>query len=134
MSEKALLKLAAALERQSEHPLAEAIMAECETRGIVARMVEDFTAVPGRGVTAREGQNAIAAGNVQLMNELGITVPRGSPSNLPPRARHRCSLPRTESLPASSPWPMRLRRRAPEPSPRCARSASTCACSPAITA
>lgn len=77
MSEKALLKLAAALERQSEHPLAEAIMAECETRGIVARMVEDFTAVPGRGVTAREGQNAIAAGNVQLMNELGVTVPEG---------------------------------------------------------
>lgn len=77
MSEKALLKLAAALERQSEHPLAEAIMAKCETRGIVARMVEDFAAVPGRGVTAREGQNAIAAGNVRLMNELGVTVPEG---------------------------------------------------------
>lgn len=77
MSEKALLKLAAALERQSEHPLAEAIMAECETRGIVARMVEDFAAVPGRGVTAREGQNVIAAGNVRLMSELGITVPAG---------------------------------------------------------
>lgn len=75
MSEKALLKLAAALERSSEHPLAEAIMAECETRGIVARMVEDFAAVPGRGVTAREGQNAIAAGNVRLMSELGIAVP-----------------------------------------------------------
>ncbi len=77
MSEKALLKLAAALERSSEHPLAEAIMAECETRGIVARMVEDFTAVPGRGVTAHEGQNAIAAGNVRLMDELGVTVPAG---------------------------------------------------------
>lgn len=77
MSEKALLKLAAALERSSEHPLAEAIMAECETRGIVARMVEDFAAVPGRGVTAREGQNIIAAGNVRLMNELGAEVPAG---------------------------------------------------------
>ena len=75
MSEKALLKLAAALERSSEHPLAEAIMAECEARGIVARMVEDFAAVPGRGVTAREGQNAIAAGNVRLMDELGAKVP-----------------------------------------------------------
>ena len=77
MSEKALLKLAAALERSSEHPLAEAIMAECETRGIVARTVEDFAAVPGRGVTAREGQNAIAAGNVRLMSELGVAVPEG---------------------------------------------------------
>ena len=77
MSEKALLKLAAALERSSEHPLAEAIMAECETRGIVARTVEDFAAVPGRGVTAREGQNVIAAGNVRLMDELGAKVPAG---------------------------------------------------------
>lgn len=77
MSEKALLKLAAALERPSEHPLAEAIMAECEARGIVARTVEDFAAVPGRGVTAREGQNVIAAGNVRLMNELGAKVPAG---------------------------------------------------------
>lgn len=77
MSEKALLKLAAALERSSEHPLAEAIMAECESRGIVARTVEDFTAVPGRGVTAREGQNVIAAGNVRLMVELGAKVPAG---------------------------------------------------------
>ncbi|RHM64532.1 cation-translocating P-type ATPase [Collinsella sp. AF33-16] len=77
MSEKALLKLAAALERSSEHPLAEAIMAECEARGIVARMVEDFASVPGRGVTAREGQNVIAAGNVRLMDELGVTVPAG---------------------------------------------------------
>lgn len=77
MSEKALLKLAAALERSSEHPLAEAIMAECEARGIVARTVEDFAAVPGRGVTAREGQNAIAAGNIRLMDELGAKAPAG---------------------------------------------------------
>lgn len=77
MSEKALLKLAAALERSSEHPLAEAIMTECEARGIVARMVEDFAAVPGRGVTAREGQNVIAAGNARLMDELGAKVPAG---------------------------------------------------------
>ncbi len=75
ISEKALLKLAAALEHQSEHPLAEAIMAECDTRGIVARTVEDFSAEPGRGVTAREGQNRIAAGNARLMNELGIELP-----------------------------------------------------------
>ncbi len=75
LSEKALLKLAAALERSSEHPLAEAIIAECEARGIVARMVEDFAAVPGRGVTAREGQNVIAAGNVRFMGELGAAAP-----------------------------------------------------------
>ena len=75
MSEKALLKLAAALERQSEHPLAEAIMAKAGERGIAPRPVEDFEAVPGRGVTAREGGNRIAAGNAALMRELGIGVP-----------------------------------------------------------
>ena len=75
MNEKALLKLAAALEKQSEHPLAEAIMAAADERGIVARPVEDFTAVPGRGVTAREGENRVAAGNAALMRELGIEVP-----------------------------------------------------------
>ena len=75
MSEKALLKLAAALEKQSEHPLAEAIMDAADERGIAARPVEDFQAVPGRGVTAREGQNRVAAGNTALMQELGIAVP-----------------------------------------------------------
>ena len=75
MSEKALLKLAAALEKPSEHPLAEAIMAKADERGIVARPVEDFEAVPGRGVTAREGKNHIAAGNAALMRELGVEVP-----------------------------------------------------------
>ena len=75
MSEKALMKLAAALERRSEHPLAEAIMARADEMGIVARVVDDFAAVPGRGVTAREGESTIAAGNAQLMAELGIEVP-----------------------------------------------------------
>ena len=75
MSERALLKLAAALERNSEHPLAEAIMERAGEAGIVARAVEGFQAVPGRGVTAREGDNKIAAGNAALMRELGVRVP-----------------------------------------------------------
>ena len=75
LSEKALLKLAAALERQSEHPLAEAIMAQTEAMGIVARTVSDFAAIPGRGVTAREGGMDVAAGNLKLMQELGVQVP-----------------------------------------------------------
>lgn len=75
-TEKGLVKLAAGLERSSEHPLAEAIMAHAEERGIVARTVEDFQAIPGRGVTAREGANRIAAGNAALMNEEGIELDR----------------------------------------------------------
>ena len=75
MSERALMKLAAALERGSEHPLAEAIMARADEMGIVARTVEDFKAIPGRGVTAHEGANVVAAGNLALMKELGVEVP-----------------------------------------------------------
>lgn len=74
MTEKALMKLAAALEKGSEHPLAEAIMARADQMGIVARRVEDFQALPGRGVTAREGANQVAAGNDRLMANLGIEV------------------------------------------------------------
>ncbi len=73
-SEKALLKLAATLEANSEHPLAEAIIALASERGIVAREAADFSAVPGKGVTAREGQNVIAAGNARLMAELGVEL------------------------------------------------------------
>lgn len=77
MTQKQLMKLACALERGSEHPLAEAIMDRAEEMGIIARSVEDFRAIPGRGVTAREGQNAIAAGNARLMDDLGIAYDGG---------------------------------------------------------
>ena len=74
ISEKALLKLAATLEAGSEHPLAEAVMALAGERGIVPREASDFAAVPGKGVTAREGANVIAAGNARLMTELDVEV------------------------------------------------------------
>ncbi len=76
--EKALLKLAATLEANSEHPLAEAIMDHTREPGIVPREAEDFKAVPGRGVTAREGANVVAAGNAKLMAELGVPVDEGA--------------------------------------------------------
>ena len=72
MTQKQLMKLACALERGSEHPLAEAIMERADEMGIVARSVKDFRAIPGQGVTAHEGQNVIAAGNARLMDSLGI--------------------------------------------------------------
>ncbi len=73
-SKKALLKLAATLEANSEHPLAEAIMDHTRGLGIVPREASDFAAVPGKGVTAQEGANQVAAGNAKLMAELGVAV------------------------------------------------------------
>ncbi len=49
-------------------------MALVGERGIVPRDAEGFSAVPGKGVTAREGANAVAAGNARLMAELGVAV------------------------------------------------------------
>lgn len=73
-SKKALLKLAATLEANSEHPLAEAIMDHTRELGIVPREASGFAAVPGKGVTAQEGANKVAAGNAKLMAELGVAV------------------------------------------------------------
>ncbi|MFR6499753.1 MAG: hypothetical protein ACLUQW_03810 [Collinsella sp.] len=58
MSEKAPLKLAAALERSSEHPLAEAIGRVRDTRDRRA-LVEDFTAVPGEALRRAKGKTPL---------------------------------------------------------------------------
>lgn len=82
LSERALMKLACALEHGSEHPLAAAIMERAEEMGVVARQVQGFRAIPGRGVTAREGANQVAAGNAALMGELGVAVDGGLAESL----------------------------------------------------
>jgi Cu+-exporting ATPase len=74
MSDGALLRLAAAVERPSEHPLAEAVLAEAVARGIEPPPVEDFIAAPGLGVSGRAGTDVIAAGNAAMMTDLGISM------------------------------------------------------------
>jgi len=63
---------AVALERNSEHPLAEAIMARAQADGIEAQEVEGFTAVPGHGVEGTVGGMNVAFGNRRLMAREGI--------------------------------------------------------------
>jgi Cu+-exporting ATPase len=72
LDEAALLRLAAGLERGSEHPLAAAIVAGAEARGVAPAPVEGFEAVPGMGVTGRAGGRAVALGNRRLLAELGV--------------------------------------------------------------
>jgi Cu+-exporting ATPase len=72
LAEEELLRLAAGLERPSQHPLAEAVVRAALTRGLAVPRVEDFDAPAGRGVTGIvEGRRA-AVGNARLMAELGI--------------------------------------------------------------
>jgi Cu+-exporting ATPase len=69
-----VLKLAASLERGSEHPLAAAIVGAAEQRGIALTPAESFRSITGKGVTGRvEGQD-IALGNVALFQEIGVDV------------------------------------------------------------
>ena len=66
------LRLAAALEQGSEHPLAAAIVGGARERGLSLPRVEDFAAEPGRGVRGRADGRAVALGNAPMMNQLGI--------------------------------------------------------------
>ena len=74
MDEAEILSLAASLERGSEHPLAEAILAGARARGAVLHETTDFEAVPGKGVRGRVAGRAVALGNLALMGESGAVL------------------------------------------------------------
>lgn len=69
-----VLMLAAALERGSEHPLAEAIVAYADAQGVDAAPVEGFAAVPGHGVEGAVGGKRVVLGNRKLMTREGIDI------------------------------------------------------------
>ncbi|MDO8846806.1 MAG: heavy metal translocating P-type ATPase [Coriobacteriia bacterium] len=66
--------LAAALERKSEHPLAEAIVAHAKEKSMHLPAVEDFAAVPGHGVEGSVEGTRVAFGNRKLMAREGIGI------------------------------------------------------------
>jgi Cu+-exporting ATPase len=72
VAEADLLSLAAALERGSEHPLAEAIVEGAEAAGAVRQEATEFEAVTGKGVRGQIGGRAVALGNTAMMQELGM--------------------------------------------------------------
>jgi Cu2+-exporting ATPase len=71
-NEVAVLAHAAALEKMSEHPLAQAIVAYAQEHKAVLPVVEDFESVTGKGVRGRIGGKPVALGNTRLMQESGI--------------------------------------------------------------
>jgi Cu+-exporting ATPase len=71
-SEEELLRLAASLERVSEHPLAEAIVRGAEEKGLQLVKVDNFQSLTGKGVSGEVEGQTIAAGNVALLKEMGI--------------------------------------------------------------
>jgi len=65
------LRLAASLERASEHPLAGAIITFAEKRGLRLSQPSEFVNVPGKGVTGVVDAKRVAVGNAAFMTELG---------------------------------------------------------------
>ena len=72
--ETSVLRLAASLERGSEHPLAASIIAGAAERGVKVSTSEEFRSVTGMGVLGRVEGHAVALGNLALMQDLGIAV------------------------------------------------------------
>ncbi|HDL64978.1 MAG TPA: cadmium-translocating P-type ATPase, partial [Proteobacteria bacterium] len=69
-----LLALAAALEKMSEHPLAESIIKRAERDGVEIPKAEEFQALSGRGVEGKISGRIIFMGNRRLMEERGVDI------------------------------------------------------------
>jgi Cu+-exporting ATPase len=69
---KEILRLAASIERASEHPLAAAIVEAAEREGLQLADTEEFRSLTGRGVTGKVEGRSIALGNIKLFEELSI--------------------------------------------------------------
>jgi Cu+-exporting ATPase len=70
--ENELLEIAAAVERGSEHPLAQAILDGARARGIALRAPADFRSLTGKGAVAAVKGRKVAVGNRKLFEEIGI--------------------------------------------------------------
>ncbi|MCS7124499.1 MAG: copper-translocating P-type ATPase [Candidatus Bathyarchaeota archaeon] len=73
-SENRLLGLAAAVELNSEHVIAKAIVGHAESRGVKIPQAKEFKSLPGRGAYGKVGKNKVYVGSVNLLDELGIRV------------------------------------------------------------
>ncbi len=71
-SEDEVVRLAASLERESEHPLAAAIVAGAEARKVSLAKAEGFRSVTGKGVTGKVDGRAVALGNAALLKDQGV--------------------------------------------------------------
>lgn len=68
IQKKELLQIAASLEKLSEHPLADAIVAEADNEKLPLLPVSEFTQIPGQGIVGRIGTDLCLAGNRRLLN------------------------------------------------------------------
>ena len=75
VEEEELLRLAAAAEARSEHPLARAIVQAAQEQGLDLPTATDFRAIPGQGIEARVEDRVVWIGGERLFAERGVTLP-----------------------------------------------------------
>ncbi|GJM15449.1 MAG: copper-translocating P-type ATPase [Thermodesulfobacteriota bacterium] len=73
-SEEELLTIAASVEVNSEHPLAEAVVEASKEKGLELSSIESFEAISGHGVRALYGQKEVLLGNSKLMEDKGLKL------------------------------------------------------------
>lgn len=73
-TEDEVLRIAASLERASEHPLAEAIVYGAQKKGVELVKTNNFQSITGKGVTGEVDGHAVAVGNIKLLESLGINA------------------------------------------------------------
>ncbi len=76
--EKGILRLAAALEQSSEHPIGRGILRRAEEQGVKAPAARDFEAIKGKGVQGRVDGRQVAVVSPGYLQEQGLEVPRGA--------------------------------------------------------
>ena len=69
ISEEELLTMAYTLEQKSEHPLAKAVLEEAQSRELKPRMITDFTALPGNGLSGRTEGSSLLGGSYTFIRE-----------------------------------------------------------------
>lgn len=74
VAESELLQLAASAEKNSEHPLGEAIVKGAEDRGLELRKIEKFEAIPGHGISVYIDSSELLLGNKKLMSDKNINI------------------------------------------------------------
>ncbi len=74
LKEEEILKLAASLEKASEHILADPIVSAAQARGIILTKISQFESISGKGITGRAGDTEILLGNRRLMQDRKIDL------------------------------------------------------------
>ncbi len=74
LDENTLLRIAAAAEKSSEHPLARAVVNAAKDRELADGTAEDFRAIPGKGVTAKVNGDQVLVGKAAFLREQGVQL------------------------------------------------------------